>query len=85
MYAFHFQRIAGSLRRGAAGDIGLEKFVEALKDPSTGLTYPALTGVQKQSVEDVERLFGEGVINFMEQKKYKNEATYLRRVSLPGK
>ena len=77
---FHFQRIAGSLRRGAAEDIGLEKFVEALKDPSTGLTYPALTGVRKQSVEDVERLFGEGVIKFMEQHGYKNEATYLRRV-----
>ena len=46
-------RIAGSLRRGAAADIGLEKFVEAVKDSSTGLTYPALTGVPKQSVEDV--------------------------------
>ena len=74
------QRIAGSLRRGAAQDIGLEKFVEALKDPSTGLTYPALTGVRKQSVEDVERLFGEGVIKFMEHHKYESEANYLTTV-----
>ena len=80
MYISYIQRIAGSLRRGAAEDIGLEKFVEALKDPSTGLTYPALTGARKQSVEDVERLFGEGVIKFMEQHKYKNEAKYLRTV-----
>ena len=68
------------MRRGAAADIGLEKFVEALKDSSTGLTYPALTGVRKQSVEDVEKLFGEGVIRFMEQHKYENEAKYLRTV-----
>ena len=43
------QTIAGSLRY-AADDIGLEKFVEVLKDPSTGLMHPALTVAQKQSV-----------------------------------
>ena len=31
-------------------------------------------------MEDVERLFGEGVIRFMEQHKYENEAKYLRTV-----
>ena len=31
-------------------------------------------------MEDVERLFGEDVIKFMEQHKYKNEAKYLRTV-----
>ena len=31
-------------------------------------------------MEDVERLFGEGVINFMDQHGYHNEATYLRKV-----
>lgn len=66
--------------RGAAKDIRLEKFVEALNDPSTGLTYPALTGVRKQSIEDVERLFGDGVIKFMEEHRYDPEAKYLRHV-----
>ena len=54
--------------------------MEALEDPSTGLTYTALTGVRKQSVEDVERLFGPGVISFMEEKHYDSEAEYLRVV-----
>ena len=54
------------MRQGAARDIHLERFVQALEDPSSGLTYSALTGVRKQSVEDVERLFGAGVIQFME-------------------
>ncbi len=61
-------------------DIRLEYFVEALRDPATGLTYPALTGVRKQSVEDVERLFGEGVIKFMEDHQYEPERKYLRTV-----
>ena len=65
-----------------AKDVGLEKFIEALKDPSTGLTYPALTGVWKQSVEDAERLFGEGVIKFMEQHEYKSEAQYLKKLEV---
>ena len=54
--------------------------MEALEDPSTGLTYPALTGVRKQSVEDVERLFGQNLINFMKQKGYETEANYLQKV-----
>lgn len=60
--------------------IRLEKFVEALHDPATGLTYPALTGVRKQSVEDVERLFGEGVIKFMQDHEYEPEMKFLRTV-----
>ena len=40
----------------------LERFEEALHDPTTGLTYTALSGIRKQSVEDVERLFSEPVI-----------------------
>lgn len=68
------------MRRGSAKCIGLEKFIEALKDPETELTYPALTGIRKQSVEDVERLFGHSVIDFMEKHKYEAEARYLRTV-----
>lgn len=54
--------------------------MEALNDPATGLTYTALSGVRSQSVEDAERLFGKGVIEFMEAKGYLFEAKYLRIV-----
>ena len=76
----NIQRIGNSLRRGCVRNIGLERFVEALEDPKTGLTYPALTGVRKQSVEDVERLFGQGVIDFMKDKNYEEEAEYLQKI-----
>ena len=56
----------------------LQRFVEALQDPNTDLTYPALTGVRKQSVQDVERLFGRKVIQFMERKGYGEEAKFLQ-------
>ena len=58
----------------------MERFVEALEDPKTGLTYPALTGVRKQPVEDVEQLFGQGFIDFMKDKNYEKEAEYLQKV-----
>lgn len=51
--------------------------MEALHDPSTGLTYPALTGVSKQSVQDVEHLFSPGVIDFVQKRKYDSEAKFL--------
>lgn len=55
----------------------MERFVEALQDPKSGLTYPALVGTRKQSVEDVERLFGEPLIEYMTLKNYTSEAQYL--------
>lgn len=58
----------------------MERFVQALEDSSSGLTYTALTGVRKQSVEDVERLFGPGVISFMDKHQYHSEAKYLKTV-----
>ena len=36
-----------------------------MHDTSAGLTYSAFSGVRKQSVEDVERLFGQSVIAWM--------------------
>ncbi len=51
--------------------------MEALQSPGTGLTYPALTEVRKQSVQDVERLFGPGVIAFMTSGSYNTGAKYL--------
>ncbi len=56
----------------------LERFVEAVEVPESGLTHTALVGSRKQSVEDVERLFGLALIKFMEEKQYRNEAKYLK-------
>ena len=74
------QRIADSLRKGRVDSISLERFFAALRDPTAGLTYPALTGERKQSVQDVERLFGQSVIEYMESKEYIEEAKYLKVV-----
>lgn len=68
------------MRRGGTRGIHLERFVQALEDPSTGLTYSALSGVRKQSVEDVECLFGPGVISFMKRNHYDDQAKYLEVV-----
>jgi len=51
------QRIGQSLRQGGHADIQLERFEEALHDPSAELTYTALSGIRKQSVEDVETVW----------------------------
>ena len=37
-------------------------------------------GVRKQSVEDIEQLFGQGVIDFMKDKNYEEEAEFLQKV-----
>ena len=66
------------MRLGGSQEIHLERFVDALQDPDSGLTYPALVGTRKQSIEDVERLFGEPLISYMEHKNYSVEARYLR-------
>ena len=78
IHFFGFQRIAQSLRQGGPHDIQLERFVGALHDTSSGLTYSALSGVRKQSVQDVERLFSESLIKWMDNKDYLVEAKYLR-------
>jgi len=58
----------------------LERFNEALYDPTTNMTYPALTGQRKQSIRDVEVLFSEDVERFMMRKNYKFEAEYIRAI-----
>ncbi|XP_065887166.1 uncharacterized protein [Dysidea avara] len=74
------KRIGHSLRTGGHADIELERFQEALHDSSAGLTYTALSGVRKQSVEDVERLFSKSLVKWMEEKEYNAEAQHLRIV-----
>ena len=49
-----------------------------MHDPSAGLTYCALSGVRKQSVEDVDRLFGQSLIDWMGRKGYCDEVAYLQ-------
>lgn len=44
------------------------------------MTYPALTGQRKQSVQDAEILFSEGVQLFMEKKNYEYEVKYIKAV-----
>ena len=60
-------------------ELQLEKFAEALRDESTGLTYVALTGQNKPSVQDAERLFSSGVLEFMKE-KYVFEERFVRTV-----
>jgi len=52
--------------------------LEAVHDASSGLTYSALSGVRKQSVQDVERLFSESLTRWMENKGYAVEAKFLQ-------
>ena len=42
--------------------------MEAVYDQQTQLSYHALIGTWKQSVSDVEQMFGESVVKFMERK-----------------
>ena len=48
------KRIAGRLRNGHIPGVDVQAFVKAINDPSTDLTYTALTVKRKQSVGDAE-------------------------------
>lgn len=72
------KRIIACLREGLIPGIDLRYMREALHDPSTGLTYEALTGKNKQSVPDCERLISTGVIDFLERKGHQSGADVLR-------
>ena len=71
------QRVAQSLRNGGPKELQLERFMEALYDPESQLSYHALVGTRKQSVSDVEHIFSESVLKFFEKKGYENEARYV--------
>lgn len=74
------KRIVSRLREGFIPGIDLRHLRDALHDPSTGLTYEALTGKNKQSVPDCERLIGPGVITFLEKKGHTSGAGVIRRI-----
>lgn len=58
----------------------MEHYVEALSDPSSCLTYPALTGARKQSVVDAERLFSPELAAFMRRNGHNYEARYIETI-----
>lgn len=58
----------------------LEYFAEALSDPSSGLTYPSLTGSRKQSVVDAERFFSADLAAFMSNKGHAYEANFISTI-----
>ena len=58
----------------------MERYSEALSDPSSGLTHTALVGLRKQSVQDAERMFSQQLADFMKRKKYDFEEKYTRVV-----
>ena len=74
------QRIAKHTRSGGSSSLNLEHYVEAVSDESSGLTYPALTGLRKQSVSDAERLFNPSLAEFMRKKGYMYEAHYIQTI-----
>ena len=63
---------------GGPSEFQVQLLCEAARDPTTNLTYAALTGQRKQSVGDVERLFNPKVAEFMDEHGYLYEARYLR-------
>ena len=69
--------MAAHTRSGGPSKLKLKQYAEALSDPSSGLTYPAFVGSQKQSVVDAERLFNPKLAAFMEKKGYTFEANYI--------
>jgi hypothetical protein len=71
------KRIVASLREGNIPGIDLRFMRDALHDASTGLTYEALTGKNKQSVPDCERIISVGVISFMEKNGHLSDSRVL--------
>lgn len=74
------KHIVSRLRERLIPGIDSRYLWDALHDPSTGLTYEALTGKNKQSVPDCEWLIGPGVISFLERKGHKNGASIIRLI-----
>ena len=74
------KRIAQCTRVGGPREVRLERWAEALKVPSTKLTLSALQGEHLQDVGDAERLFSPGLLLWLEENKYEEEAKYVRIV-----
>ena len=68
------------LCEGLIPGLDLQFLRDALHDPSTGLTYEALTGKNKQSVPDCECLINPEVISFLEWKGHTSVACVMNRI-----
>jgi len=75
------KRIWKHTREGGPEDMDLQGFDEAMRDSKSGLTYAALTGQRKQSVQDAERMLSFLVSDFLEEKGYNREASYVKIVA----
>ena len=71
------KRIVNCLREGHIPRVDLRYLRDAMHDKTTGLSYEALTGKNKQSVLDCERLISPGVTNFLDRKGQKTVAHVL--------
>ena len=80
MYTITIYSITSQTRGGGPNRLQLQRYVEALSDPTSSLTYPALTGARKQSVIDAERLFNPDLQKFMARKGYTFEATFIETI-----
>lgn len=72
------KRIIACLREGLIPGVDLCHFRDALHDSQTGLTYEAVSGKNKQSVPDCEKMISPGVISFMERNGYHEDAKVIR-------
>lgn len=72
------KRIIACLREGVIPGVDLCHFRDALHDPGSGLTYEAVTGKNKQSVPDREKMISPGVLSFMESNYHHEEAKVIR-------
>ena len=75
------KRIAGSLRKEHIPNVDVQAFVKAMHDPTTGLTYTALTGKRKQSVGDVKKLLSPSVGKWLRANGFLSEARFVEVVS----
>lgn len=58
----------------------MRRYLEAAHHGMTDLTYTALIGKRKQSVQDAERMFSSHLLKFMAEKGYDEEATYIETI-----
>ena len=66
--------MAQFIRTCGPQSVQLERFKKAPDNKDTGLTFSALTGADKQSIVDAEKLISPAVLHFMKDKGYDEES-----------
>lgn len=74
------KRITNSLRSGEIPNVNLQYFRDALHDAISGLTKTALTGINKQSVPDCERIFSAPMVDYMRRHGHQREMSFIRTI-----